>query len=91
MTLKLGLREGAVSAAALGGVLFALVAVDSRVRDQLVDFVGGGPGGAAPWGARAAELGSAVWSAARYQSLENAPLLVFATVGTVLTVFMLRS
>ena len=38
-----------------------------------------------------AELGGALWSAARYQSIENAPLLVFATVGAVLTVFMLKS
>jgi len=29
--------------------------------------------------------------AARSQSMDNAPLLVFATVGAVLTVFMLRS
>lgn len=91
MTLKLGMREGAVSAAVFGAVLFALVSVDPRVHDHVADFVGSGHGSAAPWGARAAELGDALWSAARYQSMENAPLLVFATVGAVLTVFMLKS
>ena len=30
---------------------------------------------------RAAFLGDAVWTAARHQSIENAPLVVFATVG----------
>lgn len=91
MTLKLGLREGAVSAAVFGTVLFALVSVDPRVRDHVADFFRGSQGSAAPWGARASELGGALWSAARYQSMENAPLLVFATVGAVLTVFMLKS
>ena len=89
MTLKLGLREGVVSAAVFGGVLFALVSIDPRVRDHVSELVGGGS--VAPLSARAGDLGSALWSAARHQSIENAPLLVFATVGTVLTVFMLRS
>jgi hypothetical protein len=89
MTLKLGMREGAVSAAVFGAVLFALVSVDPRVHDHVVDLLGSGS--AAPLTTRAAELGGALWSAARYQSIENAPLLVFATVGAVLTVFMLKS
>jgi hypothetical protein len=90
MTLKLGLREGAVSAAVFGAILFALISVDPRVRDHLSDLVGSGTS-VAPLSARASELGGSLWSAARYQSMENAPLLVFATVGAVLTVFMLRS
>ncbi len=90
MTLKLGLREGALSAAIFGGVLFALVSVDPRVRDHVSDFIGRGTS-VAPLSARASELGDALWSAARHQSIENAPLLVFATVGGVLTIFMLRS
>ena len=89
MTLKLGMREGVVSAAVFGAVLFALISVDPRVRDHITDFFGGGS--VAPMSARAGDLGSALWSAARHQSIENAPLLVFATVGAVLTVFMLRS
>jgi hypothetical protein len=91
MTFKLGVREGAVSAAVFGGVLFALISVDPRVRDHISDLVGGGGVHVAPWGGRLMELGDALWSAARHQSMENAPLLVFATVGAVLTVFMLRS
>ena len=92
MTAKVGIREGAVSAAVFTTILFALVSVDPRVRDHVSDLLGGGgSGGIAPLGARVKELGDALWSAARYQSLENAPLLVFATVGVVLTMFMVKS
>lgn len=89
MTTKLGVREGAVSAAVFGAVLFALISVDPRVRDHVSDLFGSGSVGA--WSSRLGDLGSALWMAARTQSLDNAPLLVFATVGAVLTVFMLRS
>jgi hypothetical protein len=91
MTLKLSLRQSALSAAVFGAILFALISVDPGVRDHVSNLVGGGGSGIAPWGSRAKDLGDALWSAARYQSLENAPLLVFATVGTVLTLFMLKS
>ena len=89
MTLKLSMREGVVSAAVFAAVLFALISVDPRVRDHISDLFG--RGSVAPLSARAGDLGSALWSAARHQSIEHAPLLVFATVGTVLMVFMLRS
>lgn len=92
MTFKLGVREGAVSAAVFCGVMFALISVDPRVRDHVSDLAGSGGGmNVAPWGGRLMELGDALWTAARHQSIDNAPLLVFATVGAVLTVFMLRS
>lgn len=90
MTLKLGVREGALSTAVFGVILFALVSVDARVRDHVADLLGGSAS-AGPWASRLSELGDALWMAVRHQSIDNAPLLVFATVGTVLTVFMLRS
>ena len=90
MTTRFGIRETAVSATVFSAILFALVSIDPRVRDHVSGIVAGGTG-VSPWGDRLGELSSALWMAARHQSLENAPLLVFATVGTVLTVFMLRS
>jgi hypothetical protein len=90
MTAKLGIREGMVSAGVFGGLLFALSSVDPRVRDQFANLFAGGVH-VGPWGARLGELLDALWAAARHQSVENAPLLVFATVGAVLTVFMLRT
>ena len=88
MTFKLGVREGALSAAVFSGVMFALLSVDPRVRDHMADLF---RGGASPWGTRLGELGDALWTAARSQSIDNSPLVVFAAVGVVLTVIMLRS
>lgn len=90
MKVKLGIRDGAISAAVFGVVLFALVSTDPRVHDHVSDFFGGS-GSVTPWGDRISDLGSAVWSAARHQSIDNAPVLVFTTVGAVLTLFMLKS
>jgi hypothetical protein len=89
--MKLGFRQAIASAAVFGAVLIVLVSVDDRVRDRFNDLVSGGSGSLTPWGDRAGDLGNALVSAARYQSIENAPLLVFAAVGAVLVVFMLKS
>lgn len=89
MTAKMGFRDGVISATVFGAVLFALVSVDPRVEAQMTDLVRGAS--VASWNDRVGDLGSALWSAARDHSIDNAPLLVFATVGTVLTLFMFKS
>jgi hypothetical protein len=86
----IGFREGFMSAAVFGAILFALVSVDPRVEQQMTDLVRGGAS-VASWGDKLGDLGGALLSAARDHSIDNAPLLVFATVGTVLTLFMLKS
>jgi hypothetical protein len=88
MTVKVGIRQSALSAAVFFGLLFALSSVDPRVRDQMASWTNGG---VAPWSARLGDLFHALVSAAHHQSIENAPLLVFATVGVVLTIFMVKS
>jgi hypothetical protein len=90
MNLKLGMRQGALSAAIFGAIMFALVSVDARVRDHVSELVAN-TANVAPLSTRFAELADALWSAARYQSIENAPMLIFATVGIVLTIFMVKS
>lgn len=90
MTLKFGIRDGAISATVFGLVMFALISTDARVRDHVSDLFAGA-GVMTPWGDRLGDLGSALWSAARHQSIDNAPVLVFTTVGAVLTLFMLKS
>ena len=90
MQIKLGLRQAVLSSMVFGGVLLALASVDARVRDRVSDVVSGGDG-ISPWGDRLSDLGGALSMAVRNQSLENAPLLVFAAVGAVLFVFMLRA
>lgn len=89
MAAKLTIREGMISAGIFGAILTALVSVDPRVHERFADVFSGG--NVAPWGDRVGDLASALWAAVRYQSLDNEPLLVFATIGAVLTLFMFRS
>ena len=90
MNLQLAKRQGAMSALIFGGIMFALVSLDARVRDHVSDLVGSSTS-VEPLTHRVRELGDALWTAAKYQSIENAPLVVFATVGIVLTIFMVKS
>lgn len=89
MTAKLGIREGAISGAVFAAVMFALVSVDPSVKERVADLWASG--GVTPWGDRLGDLAGALWFAARMHSMDNAPVLVFVTVGTVLTLFMLKS
>jgi hypothetical protein len=90
MQIKLGLRQTVLSSMVFCGVLLALVSVDARVRERMSELVYGGEG-ISPWGDRVGDLGEALMTAIRHQSIENAPLLVFATVGAVLFLFMVRT
>jgi len=85
-----GLRQSTLSITVFVVVLGGLVSVDPRVRERITALLYGGDG-VSSVGERAGELGDALLSAVRYQSIENAPLLIFATVGIVLFLFMVRS
>jgi hypothetical protein len=89
MTAKLGIRDTAISAVVFGLVLFGLISVDPDVRIRMTDLFW--HGGVSSMGDRVGDLASALWVALRTQSIDNAPALVFVTVGTVLTLFMLKS
>jgi|RhiMethySRZTD1v2_1073278.scaffolds.fasta_scaffold585641_2 hypothetical protein len=84
-----GLRQTAISITGLTIVLAGLTFVDPRVRDRLGALVSGQDGGTLV--DRVSELAHALVTALKYQSIENAPLLIFATVGAVLFVFMVRT
>jgi hypothetical protein len=72
-------------------ILGVLVSVDPRVRMKAAAVASDPIGGAvSPWGDRLSDLGGALLDSVRDQSLENAPLLVFAVVGGVLFLFMLK-
>lgn len=90
MQIKLGLRQTVLSGLVFCGILLALVSVDARVRERVSDVVSGGDG-LTPWGDRLSDLGTALTTALRHQSIENAPLLIFTVVGAVLFVFMVRT
>ncbi|HEV3486788.1 MAG TPA: hypothetical protein VG106_15360 [Vicinamibacterales bacterium] len=84
-----GIQQGFVSTAIFAVVLGALVSVDERVRERFTAVVSGGQ--LTPWGDRVGDLGDALMSALRHQSIENAPLLIFTAVGAVLVVFMVKT
>jgi hypothetical protein len=87
--MKFGMRDGALSFAIFAGVIFALTSIDPNVRERLTGVLT--TDGVSHWGDRLGDLGGALWMSVRTQSIENAPLMVFATVGVLLTLFMLRS
>ena len=87
---KFGIKQGLVSAAVFVGLLLVLVSVDERVRDRFTDLVAGDHS-VSSWQDRASVLTDAVATAAKHQSIDNAPLLIFATVGAVLFLFMVRT
>jgi len=90
MKFKFGVQQALTSSAVFLLVLMALVSVDERVRERFDELVSGGQT-VGTWGDRASYLGDAVLTAARHQSIENAPLVVFATAGAVLFLFMVRT
>ncbi len=87
--MKVGVRESVLSIAVFAGIIIALASVDPTLRERMTDFVSGG--GVGHLGNRAGDVGGALWTALRTQSIENAPMVVFATVGVLLTLFMFKS
>ena len=87
--MKLTLRQSTASVVVFLAVLLMLVSVDDRVRDRFEDLASGHDG--MSLASRSGELGGALVSAAKHQSIENAPLVVFAVVGAVLVVFMVKT
>ena len=73
-------------------LLLALVILDGRVREQVaLRFSARPTTQLAAAGTVVRDLTSVVFEAARDQSLEHAPMMIFALVGTVLVLFMLRT
>jgi hypothetical protein len=83
-------RQTMLSLTAFALVVGGLVYVDPRVLGRFTQMVSGEEG-VSSWDNRLVDLGGALISAIRYQSLENAPLMIFAVVGAVLFLFMVRT
>jgi hypothetical protein len=86
--MNLTVKQSIASVGVFIGILFMLMSVDDRVRDRFRDLASDGGG---TWTARLADVSGILLSAAKHQSIENAPLVVFAVVGAVLFVFMVRT
>jgi hypothetical protein len=79
----------AVSALAL---VLALIAMDDRVREQIALRLTSQPTvELTRASARVRNLTAVVTEAAKRQTLEHAPLVIFGLAGTVLVIFMLRT
>ena len=89
MKVRFGLRQALVSSAIFAAIVIALVSVDPTVRDRVNDILSSGS--ATSWTDQAAFMSDAVVTAAAHQSLENAPLVIFATAGALLFLFMART
>jgi hypothetical protein len=88
--MRLGIRQAIVSASVFVALLLLLVFFDGRVRQQFGQVVYG-DSQMSSLGSRMTDLGGILLAAVRYQSIENAPMVVFAAVGAVLVLFMLRT
>ena len=88
--MKFGLRQTAISGGVFALLLLVLVSLDQRVRERATELVSGASE-VSSWSNRVSMFTDAFTDAARYQSIENAPLLIFATVGAVLFLFMVRT
>ena len=86
--------EAFLSIAAVMLLVGILVAFDPRVREQVNTLVGRDGGRTAATAATATsvvtDMGSALVQAAKDQSIEHAPLLIFGAGAAVLVIFMLR-
>jgi hypothetical protein len=82
-------NDALISAGAVTALLLALVAIDDRVRSH-VALALREPQPSAKL-AMAGEVASTVLQAVRVQSIDHAPLMIFALAGGVLVLFMLRT
>ena len=70
-------------------LVFALVAIDPRVRDYVGTFIGGATPAAAGRGLQ--DVFSVIVMAVRDQSIDHAPMMIFVVAATVLFLGMVRT
>lgn len=90
MRVKFGIRQAMVSGGVFVILVLSLVSVDARVQERFTDLVAGHDT-VSSFTDRASQLGDALATAVRHQSIENAPMVVFASVGALLFLFMVRT
>jgi hypothetical protein len=85
--------EALVSGACLTAVIAAVVGIDEHMRAKAASALSSHSvtGQLASGGEQLREVGWAVFALVRDQSLDHAPLMIFAVAGVVLTIFMLRT
>ena len=71
-------------------VLIILMSIDVRVREQVWTVLGTTSSVQAA-GGRIGEVGAVLFEAARTQSIDHGPMMIFIAAATVLVLFMARS
>ena len=84
------LRQTLISLGGFSLLLAAVMAADPRVREELDRLLWGG-NGVASWDNRAMDFGHAAMNALKIQGIENGPMMIFAVVGGVLFLLMLKA
>jgi hypothetical protein len=84
------LRQTLISLGGFGLLVAAVMAADPRVREELDRLLWGG-NGVTSWDNRAMDFGHAAMNALKIQGIENGPMMIFAVVGGVLFLLMLKA
>ena len=87
------IKDALISMGAVALLVVAIVSIDDRVRERVTDILNRPPSSAelAGTGAQVAQVSMVIFKAARDQSVEHAPMVVFGVAATVLVLFMLRT
>jgi hypothetical protein len=93
MVMRRAIGDAMITAGSALTLVLALVLLDDRVRDQIGAVVDPRHPSAAlaDLGHRVNQIAAIVAVAARSQSIDHAPLVIFALAATVLVLFMLRT
>jgi hypothetical protein len=91
--IKRPISDALISIGALAILLAVLVSVDERVRQQVSLRLTGGSAQAELRGAgvQVQDVAAVIIDAARHQSIEHAPMMLFVVAASVLFLFMLRT
>ena len=84
--------DALISATVLATVIGVLVSVDARLRERLQIAITSGPS-AIGWDVQTRwdDIGYLLFDAARTQSIDHAPLMIFVACATALLLFMWRT
>lgn len=83
-------RQMLLSAIGFAVVIAGVAWVDPRVRDKFAQLLNVG-NGFASWDNRALDFAEATAAALRYQAIDNGVVMLFAAIGAVLFLFMIRT
>jgi hypothetical protein len=88
---KRAIGDVMMSVGTLAVLIAILTAYDDRMREQVMRVQGDPSAHMASAGATIRSISAVVFTAAKNQSIEHAPLVIFVLLATILLLFMLRT